>query len=309
MHLTTTPQQQQPASSAAAAVVNGPGGGGGDHFSPCISSSSNSSAHSHSSSSNSASTCSRTGSANLSMSTRSRSSNTMNSSSSSTPTPVQFCASPPLDVYRPTRQSQQSPPSKMFHLEGIRNVKSGMKNLQLKLITFLMHDIIVFSVLGGTTNDHLDMISSAADEEIRLQFSTVNPPGPAGERPPVMRDTPSPSKRHRSRTPRPHNIQRPCLDFEKMQQVKYRTLKGHPHASIMYQVSGQNSRPNIFLPSSRFAVVYQSFCSHSTSDRLYYEWIVEKNVDRFLAVLSKNYVWLREFPDKSLNFGLLYDPL
>ena len=32
------------------------------------------------------------------------------------------------------------------------------------------------------------------------------------------RHTPSPSKRHRL-TPRPHNIQRPCLDFEKMQQV------------------------------------------------------------------------------------------
>ncbi|QQP50845.1 Hypothetical protein FKW44_011985, partial [Caligus rogercresseyi] len=29
----------------------------------------------------------------------------------------------------------------------------------------------------------------------------------------------SPSKRHRSTT-RPHNIQRPCLDFEKMQQVR-----------------------------------------------------------------------------------------
>ena len=28
----------------------------------------------------------------------------------------------------------------------------------------------------------------------------------------------SPNKRHRT-TPRPHNIQRPCLDFEKMQQV------------------------------------------------------------------------------------------
>ncbi|XP_040576050.1 uncharacterized protein Reph [Lepeophtheirus salmonis] len=33
----------------------------------------------------------------------------------------------------------------------------------------------------------------------------------------------SPSKRHRS-TPRPHNIQRPCLDFEKMQQIKKRVV-------------------------------------------------------------------------------------
>ena len=43
-------------------------------------------------------------------------------------------------------------------------------------------------------------------------------------------------------------------------------LKGHPHASIMYQ---------------RF-------------------WA------EFLAVRSKYYGWLREFPDKSSNFGLLY---
>ena len=34
-----------------------------------------------------------------------------------------------------------------------------------------------------------------------------------------QRQTPSPNKRHRL-TPRPHNIQRPCLDFEKMQQVR-----------------------------------------------------------------------------------------
>jgi hypothetical protein len=33
----------------------------------------------------------------------------------------------------------------------------------------------------------------------------------------------SPNKRHRS-TPRPHNIQRPCLDFEKMQQIKTRVV-------------------------------------------------------------------------------------
>jgi len=36
---------------------------------------------------------------------------------------------------------------------------------------------------------------------------------------PQQRQTPSPNKRHRL-TPRPPNIQRPCLDFEKMQQIK-----------------------------------------------------------------------------------------
>ena len=84
---------------------------------------------------------------------------------------------------------------------------------------------------GATNGHHLDLISSAADEEIRLQFCSssglVNGAadgaeaigGAAASMRPV-RDTPSPSKRHRSRTPRPHNIQRPCLDFEKMQQVR-----------------------------------------------------------------------------------------
>jgi len=38
-----------------------------------------------------------------------------------------------------------------------------------------------------------------------------------------QRQTPSPNKRHRL-TPRPHNIQRPCLDFEKMQQIKKRVV-------------------------------------------------------------------------------------
>jgi len=33
----------------------------------------------------------------------------------------------------------------------------------------------------------------------------------------------SPNKRHRS-TPKPQNIQRPCLDFEKMQQIKTKVV-------------------------------------------------------------------------------------
>ena len=41
---------------------------------------------------------------------------------------------------------------------------------------------------------------------------------------PQQRQTPSPNKRHRL-TPRPQNIQRPCLDFEKMQQVPLYTAK------------------------------------------------------------------------------------
>ena len=35
---------------------------------------------------------------------------------------------------------------------------------------------------------------------------------------------------------------------------------------------------NFFHPSSRIALVYQSFCSQATADRLYYDWIAEKNL-------------------------------
>ncbi|XP_067009560.1 uncharacterized protein Reph isoform X2 [Anabrus simplex] len=39
----------------------------------------------------------------------------------------------------------------------------------------------------------------------------------------------SPRKRHRH-TPRPHHIQRPCLDFEKMQQLKARAVTAWRHS-------------------------------------------------------------------------------
>ena len=42
--------------------------------------------------------------------------------------------------------------------------------------------------------------------------------------------------------------------------------------------STSNTRPNFSHPSSRFAVVYQSFCSRMIADRLYYDWIAGKNL-------------------------------
>ena len=39
------------------------------------------------------------------------------------------------------------------------------------------------------------------------------------------------------------------------------------------------SRPNFSQPSSRIALVYQSFFSRTIADRLYYDWMVEKNMD------------------------------
>ena len=52
------------------------------------------------------------------------------------------------------------------------------------------------------------------------------------------------------------------------------------------------TRPNIFHPSSRFAVVYQSFCSRTTADRLYYDWIAEKNLVEQLYCSSLSVVLL-----------------
>ena len=37
-----------------------------------------------------------------------------------------------------------------------------------------------------------------------------------------------------------------------------------------------NTNPNYFQSSSRIAVVYQSFYSRATADRLYHDWMVEK---------------------------------
>ena len=63
----------------------------------------------------------------------------------------------------------------------------------------------------------------------------------------------------------------------------------------------QTSRPIFFHPSSRFAVVYQLFCSRTTTDRLYYDWITEKNLVGLetgywliipLAIITLLNVWL-----------------
>ena len=44
------------------------------------------------------------------------------------------------------------------------------------------------------------------------------------------------------------------------------------------RTSSKITRPIFFHHSSRFAVIYQLFCSRTTADRLYYDWIVEKNL-------------------------------
>ena len=120
-------------------------------------------------------------------------------------TPVQFCTSPPLDVYKPRKS--QSPPPKLFHmaaqsgparqhsLDGGRG-REGQRPSGAFLPRRLLRPV-EYSSLPARQDSGDGQEEAEAGEE-------------AGHR--------SPNKRHRS-TPKPHNIQRPCLDFEKMQQV------------------------------------------------------------------------------------------
>jgi len=143
--------------------------------------------------------------------------------STSSYTPVQFCTSPPLDVYKPRKS--QSPPPKLFHMSG-SNGQSGT----------------------GPSRQH-SFDSSRSREGQRPSGAFLPRPRPRLLRPVEYSSLPSrgqvesgeygledaedvavedtghysPNKRHRS-TPKPQNIQRPCLDFEKMQQIKTKVV-------------------------------------------------------------------------------------
>jgi len=136
-------------------------------------------------------------------------------------TPVQFCTSPPLDVYKPRKS--QSPPPKLFHMS--MNGSSAGPQRQNSLHSVRPREgpgrpsgafrprpravrpggVVEFTSLDSVGGDTRDLEVS---DEIQGEET-------GGHR--------SPNKRHRS-TPRPHNIQRPCLDFEKMQQIKTRVV-------------------------------------------------------------------------------------
>merc|ERR1719220_570114 len=122
-------------------------------------------------------------------------------------TPVQFCTSPPLDVYKPRKS--QSPPPKLFHmaaqsgpprqhsLDGARGGREGQRPSGAFLPRRLLRPV--------------EYSSLPARQESGEGQDDGEPGEESGHR--------SPNKRHRS-TPKPQNIQRPCLDFEKMQQIK-----------------------------------------------------------------------------------------
>lgn len=174
-------------------------------------------------------------------------------------TPVQFCTSPPLDVYKPRKS--QSPPPKLFHMSHMNGHSSGGSG----------------SSGGPPRQNSLDVVRSSREGQrpsgafrqarpriIRpvcgpglVEYSSLPAShlhrGDLGQSGGLILDTGpynpeslplepsnggvldgdlgvsdegghrSPNKRHRS-TPKPQNIQRPCLDFEKMQQIKTRVV-------------------------------------------------------------------------------------
>jgi len=142
-------------------------------------------------------------------------------------TPVQFCTSPPLDVYKPRKS--QSPPPKLFHmsmngssgiprqnsLDSVRSREgpgrpSGAFRPRPRAARVGNSGLVEFSSLAGEGGEY-----QLREEVDRGERETASLEHEHGHR--------SPNKRHRS-TPRPHNIQRPCLDFEKMQQIKTRVV-------------------------------------------------------------------------------------
>jgi len=127
-------------------------------------------------------------------------------------TPVQFCTSPPLNVYKPRRS--QSPPPKLFHMAaataaGLAAEARAMRGAERgafrprclgdasTAVSFLTE---ATGHSAGVEEEEIEGLSAAVTDDAEVEHRA------------------SPNKRHRA-TPRPHNIQRPCLDFEKMQQV------------------------------------------------------------------------------------------
>lgn len=138
-------------------------------------------------------------------------------------TPVQFCTSPPLDVYKPRKS--QSPPPKLFHMCMNGQSSAGPSRQHSVDVTYVREGqrpsgafrprpriirpgggVVEYTSLPAR-QEGIDLFTDEVVEDIIGEDS--------GHR--------SPNKRHRS-TPKPQNIQRPCLDFEKMQQIKTKVV-------------------------------------------------------------------------------------
>eukprot|EP00092_Neocalanus_flemingeri_P016416 GFUD01017766.1.p1 GENE.GFUD01017766.1~~GFUD01017766.1.p1 ORF type:complete len:326 (-),score=63.55 GFUD01017766.1:1923-2900(-) len=110
------------------------------------------------------------------------------------PTPVQFSTSPPVDVHKPRRSL--SPPPKLFGFSG-QQAETGQAIPEIR----------------PRSSTGLGTYSSSLGDLSRLEYEALERRG---------KKTISPRKR--SRTSRVQHIQRPCLDFEKMQQLRARAV-------------------------------------------------------------------------------------
>lgn len=153
-------------------------------------------------------------------------------------TPVQFCTSPPLNVYKPRRS--QSPPPKLFHMAATAGAVSAAG---LAAEARAMRAGGVCTTAGGGTSERGgafrprcssvtgNAIAGGAAVSLSHLVEARHGDGSVDDEVEGLEDgggeaehqRSSPNKRHRA-TPRPHNIQRPCLDFEKMQQIKTRVV-------------------------------------------------------------------------------------
>lgn len=108
------------------------------------------------------------------------------------PAPVQFSTSPPVDVHKPRRSL--SPPPKLFGFSQLSTARLETDSRAARLGSY----------------------SSSLGDLTRIDFDTKV------ESRASCKKTISPRKK--SRTSRVHHIQRPCLDFEKMQQLRARAV-------------------------------------------------------------------------------------
>jgi hypothetical protein len=150
-------------------------------------------------------------------------------------TPVEFCTSPPVDAHKPSRS--QSPPPKLFLFSataspGIENAGGRVNNPRpVAIHSGVFRGLRRCDQNGGDHHHHSHHTSPApvvtgnAGSERGLML--IGDGGAQEERESVGsgggrtsrsgRDSSS-RKRHRHHNPR--HIQRPWLDFEKMQQVR-----------------------------------------------------------------------------------------
>ena len=103
------------------------------------------------------------------------------------PKPVEFSTSPPEDVHRPRRSL--SPPPKLFGFKSQEQTVGAAVAAEARLGNF-----------SSSLGDLSSLAALECDLADRKGKKTMSP-------------------RKRSRTTRVQHIQRPCLDFEKMQQV------------------------------------------------------------------------------------------